>query len=218
MTDEIIQIVLVDDHQMLRDGLKILLDGESDLEVVGEASNGEEVLRLLKSKSPDIVVMDLGMPGIGGLEAIRAIKRQAYTSKVIVLSMHGEQEMITESFNAGADGFVPKSTAHTNLLDAIRKVLDGERYLHPDAAVNLMDNVTQRFEKNMMLKDLSEREVEVFTLSALGYTRSEISDQLSISPKTVDTYRFRAMEKLNLENRVEMIRFAIQAGLMKDDE
>lgn len=218
MVSKIVRVILVDDHQMLRDGLKILIESEPDIKVVGEASTGEQAMSLVKTLEPDIVVMDLGMPGIGGLEAIKAIKRQSPMSKVVVLTMHGEQEMISESFKAGADGFVPKSTAHTNLLNALRAILRGERYLHPDAAVGFMDDVTQRFEKTMMLKDLSDREVEVFTLTALGYTRTQISSQLSISPKTVDTYRLRAMEKLNLNSRVEMVQFARQAGILNQDE
>lgn len=217
MYKKTIRVILVDDHQILRDGLKILIDGESDLEVIGEAKNGEEAIILVDTLHPDVVIMDLGMPGMGGLDAIRLVKKTSSKSKVVVLTMHGEKEMISQSFKAGSDGFVPKSIAHSHLLEAIRTVVKGERYLNPDSAVNLMEEVSQRFEKTLMLKDLSEREVEVFTLVALGYSRIVISDQLSISPKTVDTYRMRAMEKLKLENRAAMIRFAIQAGMMIDE-
>ncbi|MBT3670623.1 MAG: response regulator transcription factor [Bacteroidetes bacterium] len=218
MSKELIRVMLVDDHQILRDGLKILIDGEADLDVIGEANNGEEALSLVNNLKPDVIIIDLGMPGMGGLEAIRLIKKTSSKSKVVVLTMHGEKEMISQSFKAGSDGFVPKSIAHSSLLEAIRAVMKGERYLNPDSAVNLMEDVSQRFEKTLMLKDLSEREVEVFTLVALGYSRTVISKQLSISPKTVDTYRVRAMEKLGLENRAAMIRFAIQAGMMVDEE
>ena len=183
MSNNIIRVVLVDDHQMLRDGLKILINGEPDIEVVGEAKTGEEALKMVEIFNPDVTIMDLGMPGMGGLEAIRLLKNQARTRKIVVLTMHGEHEMISQSFKMGSDGFVPKSSAHSHLLEAIRTVQRGERYLHPDAAVDLMEDMTRRFEKTMMLKDLSEREVEVFTLSALGYTRTDISEQLSISPK-----------------------------------
>jgi DNA-binding NarL/FixJ family response regulator len=212
-----IRVVLVDDHKILRDGLKILIDGEPDFEVVGEANNGEEALVIAEAIEPDVIIMDLGMPGLGGLNAIRALKSKSSKSKIVVLTMHGEKEMISQSFKVGCDGFVPKSIAHSHLLEAMRTVIKGERYLNPNSAVNLMEGESQRFEKALMLRDLSKREVEVFTLVSLGYSRTEISMQLSISPKTVDTYRTRAMEKLNLKNRAAMIRFAIQAGIMVDE-
>lgn len=217
MSEDKIRVVLVDDHQMLRDGLKLLIDGEADMITVGEAQTGEESIAVVIELQPDVVVMDLGMPGRGGLEAIRELRGRSSSQKIVILTMHGEQEMITESFKAGCDGFVPKSTAHTHLLEAIRSVINGERYLHPDVAVGMMEGMTERHEKAMMLKDLSEREVEVFTLTALGYTRTKISEQLAISPKTVDTYRLRAMEKLELDNRAKLVRFALQAGILSDE-
>lgn len=214
MPNDMIRILLVDDHQMLRDGLKILIDGEPEMVIIGEAQTGEEALGIIEQLSPDVVVMDLGLPGIGGLATIKSIRKKCIACKIVVLTMHGEQEMITQSFKAGADGFVPKSTAHTHLLDAIRTVTSGERYLDPDAAIDMVEEVTIRFEKAMMLRELSERELEVFTLTSLGYTRTEISEQLAISPKTVDTYRLRSMEKLELETRADLVRFALEAGIM----
>lgn len=213
-----IKILLADDHQMLRDGLKILINGEPDLEVVWEAESGEEVIEIVSEFDPDVIVMDLDMPGMGGMEAIVQLSKLNYQNKIIVLTMHAEQGIISQVFKAGIAGFVSKSNAHFRLLEAIRIVYKGERYLYPDDAVNLMEKVTLRFEKSILLKNLSEREVEVFTLTVLGYSRSAISQQLSISPKTVDTYRIRSMEKLNLQNKVDMIRFAIQAGILSDEE
>ena len=218
MPSNLIRILLVDDHQMLREGLRILINGEEEMAVVGEAASGEEALALMYDLNPDVVIMDLGLPGIGGLAAIKAIRDSSHECKIVVLTMHGEKAMISQSFKAGANGFVPKSTAHTHLLEAIRTVYAGERYLDPDAAVSMVEEVTDRFEKAMLLRDLSEREAEVFTLTAMGYTRTEISEQLAISPKTVDTYRLRSMDKLGLENRADMVRFALQAGIMTNDE
>lgn len=212
------RILLVDDHQMLRDGLRLLIGGYEEFEVVGEAQSGETALLLIEKLLPDVVVVDLGLPGMSGLEVIQQIRNKPYDCKIIVLTMHGEHEMIAEAFKVGSNGFIPKSAAHTHLLEAIHAVLRGERYLHPDSAVEMMEKVTNRFEKTLLLKDLSEREVEVFTLTALGYTRSEISEQLTISPKTVDTYRQRALEKLNLKTRAELVQFALQAGIMQNED
>jgi len=159
----------------------------------------------------------LGLPDINGLEVIMKIRQNDLRLRIVVLSMHGEQEIISKVFKVGGDGFVPKSSAHNSLLDAIRVVMKGEKYIHPTSAVSTIRGMTQQYEIQMMLNDLSERELEVIKLTVAGYTRTDISDLLNISPKTVDTYRLRAMEKLRLENRVNLIQFALKAGLLDND-
>lgn len=211
-----IRVLLADDHKVLRAGLVALLDDEEDITVIGEAGTGEEAIRIALEARPDIVVMDLGMPGVSGLEAIREIRRQSPNIRILVLSMHSGQEVVMQAIQAGCDGYVPKSSAHTNLLRAIRVVYSGERYLHPTAATAVVNELTARQAKAGLLSVLSDREKEVLRLTAMGFTSREIGEKLALSPKTVDTYRLRAMEKLNLEHRSDIIRFALQAGLLKE--
>lgn len=211
-----IRVLLVDDHQVLRDGLKALINSEDDLHVIAEAETGEQGIELAQKLAPDVVVMDLGMPGMSGMEAIRKIRAQKIICRIVVLSMHNDKEVILQAVKAGCDGFVPKSTAHTNLLQAIRIVHSGERYLHPSAASVLVDELAEKSGKSLLLENLSNREQEVVRLSAMGYTSREIGEKLALSPKTVDTYRQRAMVKLNLEHRAELVKFALRAGLLEE--
>ncbi|MBC8506234.1 MAG: response regulator transcription factor [Anaerolineales bacterium] len=216
MTESPIRVVLVDDHQVLREGLRVLLDEEGDIQVVAEAGSAEEALEQVLAHDPDIVVMDLGLPDKSGLEAIKEIRAKDYPVRIIVLSMHSGRELVMQALQAGSDGYVPKSSAHTDLLQAIRTVHQGKRFLHPDAATAVVDELLERQAEAQMLESLSERESEVLRLTAMGYTSREVGEQLSLSPKTVDTYRQRAMEKLDLKHRSEVIQFALKAGLLDE--
>jgi two-component system response regulator NreC len=214
MTSTSITILLVDDHKVLRDGLRALLESEPDLKVVADVGNGTDGIQAARSWQPDVIVMDLGLPDMSGLEAIRAIRQENTTSRIIVLSMHSRREFVLPAIEAGCDGYIPKSSTHTSLLQAIRVVLTGERYLHPKAATALMESFTQKQTELEQFEALSEREQAVLRLSAMGYSSREIGDQLIISPKTADTYRQRAMEKLNLIHRSDLIKFAVRAGIL----
>jgi two-component system response regulator NreC len=161
-------------------------------------------------------VMDLGMPGTSGLDAIQAIEDQGLPVRIVVLSMHGGREIITQALQAGADGYVPKSSAHDSLLQAIRVVHRGQRFLHPTAATALVDQMLDERREKKLLENLSDRETEVLRWTAMGFTSREVGFKLALSPKTVDTYRQRAMEKLKLDNRSDLIRFALHAGLLDD--
>jgi two-component system response regulator NreC len=216
MDEKPTRVILVDDHQVLRDGLKMLLEEETDIIVAGEASNGQEALQLLEQGPVDVVVMDLGMPGMSGFQLIEAIRARELPCRIVVLSMHSEREVVTQAIQAGVEGFVPKSTAHSDLLDAIRAVREGKNYLHPSAAGAVFNELQDRRNKSLLLEELSERERDVIRLTALGYTSREIGDRLSISHKTVETYRQRAMEKLSLNRRSEMVRFALRSGLLDE--
>ena len=163
-----IRVLLADDHKVLRAGLVALLDGEEDIDVIGEAGTGEEAICIALEAQPDVVVMDLGMPGINGLDAIREIRRQSPNIRILVLSMHSGREVVMKAIEAGCDGYVPKSSAHTNLLQAIRVVYSGERYLHPKAATVLVDELTDRQAQNGLLSILSDREKDVIRLTAMG--------------------------------------------------
>lgn len=214
MTDTPLRIMLADDHKMLRDGLRALLESEGDMLVVAEAGTVQEAVELAGATLPDVVVMDLGMPGGSGLDAIRQIRAQGLPVRIVVLSMHSGRETVKEALQAGSDGYVPKSTAHTDLVNAIRAVHAGKRFLHPDAVTALVDEFLDRQEETRQAGLLSDRELEVVQLTAMGFISREIGEKLALSPKTVDTYRDRAMLKLNLENRADLIRFAVRAGLL----
>jgi len=209
-----IRILLADDHKVLRDGLRALLEGETDMMVVAEAGTVDEAIQAASRCQPEVIVMDLGMPGGSGLDAIRHIRTQELPVKIVVLSMHSGREMVMQVLQAGSDGYVPKSSAHTDLIQAIRTVHRGQRFLHPEATTALVDELLDKQEESRMIGLLSERERDVLKLTAMGFTSREIGEQLALSPKTVDTYRERAMMKLNLDHRTDIIRFALRAGLL----
>ncbi|HZD58234.1 MAG TPA: response regulator transcription factor [Anaerolineales bacterium] len=211
-----IRILLVDDHKVLRDGLRSLLESEPDMRIIAEADNGQQAIQLALGQNPDIVIMDLGLPDMSGLEAIRQIRSQDQSCGIIVLSMYSRKEFVRQAIEAGANGYVPKSSAHTSLLRAIWVVQSGERYLHPKAATALVESITSKESEAELYANLSDREQEVLKLTALGFTSREIGQQLVISPKTAESYRQRAMEKLNLDHRSDVIRFALRAGILDD--
>lgn len=212
-----ISVVLADDHVVLRAGLRALLDAESGMEVVAEASTGDEAVDLVREHQPTIVVMDLSMPGSGGLEATRRIVALELPTKVLVLTMHAEEEYLVPVLEAGASGYLNKTTADTSLIEAIRVVARGEVYLPPQATRLLLKEYKAAggSAAHDPLHELSPREQEVLALTAEGFSSKEIGEKLFISPKTVDTYRSRIMEKLSLNHRSELVRFALRAGLLK---
>ena len=214
MFDDRISVLLVDDHKVLRDGLRALLESEPDIQVIGDVGSGTEAITQTRLLEPDIVVMDLGLPDMSGLEAIRAIRQENRHSKIIVLSMYSSGDFVRPAIEAGCDGYIPKSSTHTSLLQAIRVVLAGERFLHPKAATALVETFTDKPSEPTRFESLSEREQDVLRLTALGFTSREVGDKLFISSKTAETYRQRAMEKLGLEHRSDLIRFALRAGLL----
>lgn len=215
-----IRILLADDHVVLRAGLRALLDAEEDMVVVGEAGTGEEAIEAVERLSPDVVVMDLSMPGMGGLEATRRIAALGKDIRVLVLTMHAEEEYLLAVLEAGGMGYVKKTSADEDLTNAIRTVARGEVFLYPSAAKLLLQGFRRRGEPSEPdpLAQLSEREREVLLYTAEGYSSSEIGEKLFISPKTVDTYRSRIMEKLKLNHRSELVKFALKTGLLKSDD
>jgi two-component system response regulator NreC len=211
-----IRILLVDDHVVLRAGLRALLEAEHDMRVVGEASTGEEGLERAKHLKPDVVVMDISMPGMGGLEATRQLASEGVT-RVLVLTMHAEEEYLLAVLEAGGSGYVKKTSADQDLVTAIRTVARDEVFLYPSAARLLLQGFRVKAEDQAdnPLEKLTERERDVLTMTAQGYSSSEIGEKLFISPKTVDTYRARIMQKLELHHRSELVRFALDTGLLK---
>jgi len=214
MPETTITILLVDDHKVLRDGLRALLESEPDIRVVGEAGTGAEAITRTHILDPDVIVMDLGLPDMSGLEAIRFLRQENVRSKIIVLSMYSSGDFVRPAIEAGCDGYIPKSSTHNSLLQAIRVVLTGERFLHPKAATALVETFIDKPSEPAQFETLSEREQEVLQLTAMGYTSREIGEKLYISSKTADTYRQRAMDKLDLEHRSDLIKFALRAGIL----
>lgn len=217
MTDKI-RIVLADDHTVLRAGLVMLLNSQPDLEVVGQAADGKEAEDMARNIKPDIILMDIAMPGMSGIEATERVKEVSPATKVLVLTMHDDEGYLRQVIKAGASGYVLKKAADTELMAAIRAVSQGEMYVYPTLASAVLRGMLEKEdnpsdEKNL-LKTLSEREREVLQLIALGYTNQEIGDKIIISVKTVETYKTRLMDKLNLRRRSELVRFAMESGLI----
>ncbi|MDR0786330.1 MAG: response regulator transcription factor [Gemmatimonadota bacterium] len=216
MTD-VIRVVLVDDHAVLRGGLRALIDLEPDLEVIGEASSGEEGFDRIRLTSPDVAVMDLDMPGAGGLATIRRLAEAGSRTRVLVLTSQPEDQYLLPVLEAGGSGYVHKSSAEQDVIEAIRTVARDEVFLYPRAAKMLLQGFRRAEENGEIspLEELSAREREVLTLAAEGFSSAEIGKKLFLSPKTVDTYRYRLMRKLGISHRSELVRFALGAGLLK---
>ncbi|MEX2376071.1 MAG: response regulator transcription factor [Dehalococcoidia bacterium] len=216
MTDTI-RILLVDDHAILRSGLSALLGLEPELEVIGEAGTGEQAIERAKALRPNVVVMDIDMPGMDGLEATRQIVALELGTKVLVLTSHAENQYLLPVLEAGGSGYVEKTKAEEDLVAAIRVVARDEVFLYPSASKLLLRGYRAAEEKGEVspLEELSGREREVMGLAAEGYSSSEIGKKLFLSPKTVDTYRARLMQKLGISHRSEMVRLALKTGLLK---
>lgn len=210
------RILLADDHTMFRAGIKALLESERGFRVVGEASTGDDAVDRARELKPDVVVMDLSMPGSGGLEATRRIRALGLDTKILVLTVHAEEEYLVPVVDAGASGYLTKTSADTDLVEALRVVARGEVYLPPRATTLLLQRYRAEDEDSTGLHSLSAREQEVLALTAEGFSSTEIGKRLFISPKTVDTYRGRIMQKLGLNHRSELVRFALRVGLLKE--
>lgn len=216
MSDRI-RVLLVDDHAIFRAGLAALLAPEPDMDVVGQAVDGEEAVERVRTLRPDVVVMDLVMPGMGGLEATRQVVGLGTGARVLVLTSHGEDESLLPVLEAGARGFVCKTRADTDVTSAIRRVARDRMFLHPAGTRLLLQGARQNTTPDPAgrLGTLSRRESEVLALTARGYTAPEAASRMSLSSKTVATYRSRMMRKLGLTCRTELVRFALEAGVLR---
>jgi len=217
MADGKVRVLLADDHALFRSGLRALLELEDEFEVVGEAGSGLEAVQKALALRPDIVLMDLSMPEMNGLEATRRIAALGIGVHVLVLTVHAEEEYLVPVVEAGGSGYLTKASADRDLVEALRKVARGEVYLPAQATTLLLRQVRQSGDANgPSLAELSPREREVLALTAEGFSSTEIGKRLFISPKTVDTYRSRIMEKLGLNHRSELVRFALKVGLLRE--
>jgi two-component system response regulator NreC len=209
-----VRVLIVDDHAVVRSGLRLLLDAESDLEVVGEAGSARDAVFQARTANPDVILLDVVMPDQSGLEAIPTLIHEHPDTRILVLSMQDDPRYVREAFGAGASGYVLKEAADAEVVAAIREVAGGGRYVHPVLGARLVEAETaeaRRAEED----PLSDREREVLRLLALGHTNQEISTQLYISVRTAETHRAHIMQKLRLSSRAELVRYALEQGLME---
>ncbi len=212
-----IKILVVDDHAIMRDGIKALISLDDGLEIVGEASEGKEAIRKVQELTPDIVIMDIVMPGMDGLEATRRITKKNLKVKILVLTQYDNKEYILSTIKAGAAGYVSKRALGSELISAIRAVHEGQSFLYPSAAAALFEDYRQLAKEEEPYDRLTPREREILKLIAEGHISREIADILFISLKTVLGHRTKIMEKLGLHNRTELIKYAIRKGLVSID-
>ena len=208
-------ILLADDHAVLRAGLRLLLDAQPDLKVVGEAGDGGATLTLAADLQPDLILLDVNMPGLNGLEVLPLLQKAAPQAKVLILTMHDDEGYLKQALRAGAAGYALKKAADSELIAAVRVVLRGEVYVHPALTKSLLaDYLPAQNSAADPWDSLSDREQEVLKLVAHGYTAAEIAAKLNLSAKTVETYRARGMEKLGLRSRAALVQLALQKGLL----
>jgi DNA-binding NarL/FixJ family response regulator len=211
------RVLLVDDHAVLRAGLRLLLEAQPDLRVVGEAGDGREALTLALDQRPDLVLLDLTLPGLSGLETLAALHKVLPTAKVMILTMHDDEGYLRQALRQGARGYVLKKAADTELIAAVRAVLRGDVYVQSAMTAALLDTLLPAQTgpaREDPWQTLTERERETLLLVARGHTSAQIGDQLSLSPKTVETYRARGLEKLRLRSRAALVQFVLARGLL----
>lgn len=217
MTDRPIKIFLADDHTIVRQGLAKLLEAESDLEVIGEAKDGREAVNKVQKLKPDIVIMDIAMPLLNGIEATRQIKKILPQTKIIILSMHSHDRYISELIGLGASGYLLKDSTGGEIIKAISAAVKGDVYLSPTISRRVIDDyltLKKTSSREDLYAKLSNREREVFQIIAEGRSTKEVSDILCVSPSTVKTHRANIMEKLKIENISQLIQFAIRLGIV----
>lgn len=211
------RIVIAEDHTILREGLRSLLSHNPEFEIVGEAEDGREAIQCVEKFKPDLILTDLSMPRMNGMEAIREIKRQSPKTKVLVLTVHKTEEYILSTLKAGADGYLLKESTHAELMTAVKKVLSGKRYIGPEISEMVIEGYLEgrkTLKTRTLWEMLTHREREILKLIAEGYKNKEIADDLCISVKTVEKHRANLMEKLNLHNVQALTAFAIEKGLV----
>jgi len=213
-------IVLADDHHVVRQGLRALLEAVPDFSVVGEAGDGLEALQLVERLQPNVLVLDLRMPGLSGLEVARQVGQRSPGTRVVILSMYDDEAYVLEALGHGADGYVLKDSSAAHLVEAVRQVAIGRRYLSPPLSERTVEAYVQRAKETLLdeYETLTAREREVLHLVVEGYTSAEIADLLSISPRTVDTHRTNLMRKLGLRTPTSLIRYALRRGILPMEE
>lgn len=215
MNDQQITLVICDDHAVVRGGLRLVLNADPRITVIGDVGTAHELLDAVGRANPDLVLLDIGLPGTSGVEVIQDVLSASPKSKILILTMHDDVAYLREAFAAGAHGYVVKAAAHTELIQAVHAVASGERYVHPTlgAALLTAGAVNEKLRESGQVSDLAEREVDVLRLLALGYTNSEMASMLQLSIRTVETYRYRLQQKVGLRSRAALARLAREAGI-----
>jgi len=214
-----VTLLLVDDHPLIRRGLRTLLESDPEFKVVGEAGDGIEALQLMERLKPGMVIVDMMMPGLNGLEVIRQIKKKFPTTHAIVLSMQSADAYVHEALKSGADGYVIKESAPNEMINAVHEVMQGNRYLSPKLSERLQ-TIGQRIVEppGDLYETLTAREREILQMTAEGRTSREIGDKLKISPRTVELHRYKLAGKLGIKNKADLFRYAIKRGILPTDE
>jgi two-component system response regulator NreC len=215
-----IKVLVADDHTILRQGIKSLLANEEEIEVIGEAKDGREALTIIEETLPDVILMDIAMPGLNGLEATRRIKKKFPRMKVLVLTMYTNEEYIFQILNAGANGYLVKETAFQDLISAIKAVYKNEAFMSPSISKKVINSYIKRAQNDEeeTCEVLTTREREILQLIAEGNSSKKIAELLFISPKTVETHRTHIMNKLNIHNRTGLVKYAIRKGIVEVDK
>ena len=215
-----IKVLVADDHTILRQGIKSLLANEEEIEVIGEAKNGREALAIIEETLPDVILMDIAMPGLNGLEATRRIKKKFPRMKVLVLTMYTNEEYIFQILNAGANGYLVKETAFQDLISAIKAVYKNEAFMSPSISKKVINSYIKRAQNDekQTCEILTTREREILQLIVEGNSSKKIAEILFISPKTVETHRTHIMDKLNIHNRTGLVKYAIRKGIVDVDK
>ncbi len=211
-----IKIVLVDDHQMFRDGVKAVLMDEANIEIIGEFGNGKDLYDLLTSQTPDIIITDISMPDISGIEITKYVRKNFPDINILILSMHSNEEFITKALNAGANGYLPKDTSMNELLEAIQSIYKGENYFNKDISNTILKSLVNK-SSSTKNETLTSREIEIVGHVVDGLTNKEIADKLYISVRTVDTHKNNVLHKLKLKSSIELVKYAIKNNLVNLD-
>jgi two-component system, NarL family, response regulator NreC len=211
------RVVIVDDHAVVRSGLRWILDAEDDIDVVGEANDARTAVFEARAQKPDVILMDVVMPGTSGIQAVQLVLKEAPEAKVLMLSMQDDPEYVREAFAAGASGYVLKEAVDAEVVGAVREVAAGGRYVHPELGARLIQAEAEE-RARAEADPLSEREHEVLRLIALGHTNQEIANMLYLSVRTVETHRAHITQKLRLSTRAELVRYAIEQGLLDESQ
>lgn len=217
MMGQKVRIVIAEDHTILREGLRSLLSSDPNFEIVGEAEDGREAIRCVEKLKPDLILTDLSMPRMNGMEAIKEIRRVSPVTKILVLTVHKTEEYILATFRAGANGYLLKDSTHAELVMAVKKVLSGKQYISPEISAKVIEGYLEgkkTLKSQTSWETLTQREREILKLIAEGYKNKEIADDLCISVKTVEKHRANLMEKLNLHNVQALTTYAIEEGLV----
>jgi DNA-binding NarL/FixJ family response regulator len=212
-----LNVVLAEDHKTVREGIKMLVNAQSDMQVVGEAGDGSAAIKTVREKNPDIIVMDISMPEMNGLKATRKLKAEFPNLKILTLTRHADDSFLEQLIGAGASGYVLKQSAPAELINAIRTVGEGNAYLDPTLTGKVMGGFFGRSLRGDRKNDMTDREAEILRLIAWGFSNKEIASRLGLSVKTVEAHKANAMRKMNMRGRIDIVRYAILKGWLEDN-